>query len=753
MIKIIFFIFLILQNVTSQPFGGDESLKTIKEICKEANINYDKAQTANSIQEYLQKLGYNLEEQKNSTFDYDLDKLFTEDDLTKEINPSEKYLFKISEKYIFNKGVLILNLFWIFLIISLILGKCFFSQITTSSTNLFAKKYTSYGTITFILIFILSCIPLFYSTSFKRSFSSSSCSLVRFLQEIKVGNSEYNEGRVFKKPYTWLGLINIDNLLLDIQNFFNKTGNKRRVIFDNINEIHKNITNFGEIIKNLEQFMKNSSIIFYNRKIYPLYIYDYNNIHKKDTKINNIYQQYQYTLEDTFNYMLNINDTTTLFEEKNLAYKKNMEGIYNKTNVFSKSITPKTVNITHNVQYLHEKAFNYIYRFLKYSYILIMITSSFLTLIMLIYYRNRTYFFKILLHLGWNICMIIILVSFVVSYFILSLGANFFNLIYLIYDNVLQVDKNEFFSSCLNKKGNLLELMTPEQIRNIFELNDFYNLINRQRDLMKKAENKPLIKDYLIEINKYKKDINLTSNNDLSFVDIKYLLKRLSDITEDHWVSGRLSCNDYRYFNKEVMLDVDRENTKKKNYCLTIQDNYTEGELRKIYNKKDEDKIYEMVTIVTNLNSYYQQNEKILSLLEKKLIEIEKIHDELIVVVNEKAEEIHQLVQLYLSLFPHMKIENSLSDLFDCKILRDDLITYYDFNYNYVYFYCRVFGVISLAIGVLTVVGIIFIINSIQWIDYEINKNKPQEEIELEDIIEESIEENEEDDDDLTAES
>ena len=139
MSKIIFIILLFFKNITNQPFGGDESLQTIREICKIADIDYGKIQKANSVQEYLDKIQYNLEEEKNNSMDYDLNKLFTEDDLTKERNPSEKYLFKITEKYIFNKGVLILSLFWIGLIISLILGKCFFSQIT-SSTNLFAKK-------------------------------------------------------------------------------------------------------------------------------------------------------------------------------------------------------------------------------------------------------------------------------------------------------------------------------------------------------------------------------------------------------------------------------------------------------------------------------------------------------------------------------------------------------------------------------------------------------------------------------------
>ena len=184
-----FLLFLFLHNVINQPFGGDESLPTIREICKAADINYNKIPKADSVKEFLDKINFNLELEKNKAIDSDLYKLFTEDDLTKESNPSEKYLFKITDKYIFNKGVLILSIFWIGLIISLILGKCLFSQKTTSR-NLFAKKYINWGQIIFAIIFILSSIPLFSRGNFKRAFNGSSCAIVRFFQEVKLMKEE-----------------------------------------------------------------------------------------------------------------------------------------------------------------------------------------------------------------------------------------------------------------------------------------------------------------------------------------------------------------------------------------------------------------------------------------------------------------------------------------------------------------------------------------------------------------------------------
>ena len=739
--KIIFIIFILVKNIINQSFGGDESLPTIREICAMADINYKKLKTANSVEEFLKEMDYDLEQEKNNTLDSYLDKLFTEDDLTKESNPSEKYLFKITDKYIFNQGVLILSLFWIGLIISLILGKCFFSQ-KTSARNLFAKKYINWGQIIFVIIMILSCIPLFGSPNFKRAFNGASCTLVRFLQETKFGNSTYNEGREFFKPYTWLGLLNIDNILLDIQNFFNKTGINRKEVFDDIDEINDNINNFSKQIENLENTFKNSSIYFYNRNLQPLYISQFNNINKEGSKINIIYKEYQYHLEKYFGYMLNINDTTTLFERRNLAYKKNMEGVYNQTNQYSKLITPKSINITHNIQFVHEKAFNKIFIYFRYSYIMNIIISLFLSLFIYIYYHKRNYCFKIIMHFGWNICMLVIILSFVISYFLLSLGGSFSHLIYVIHDNVLKVNKNEFFDTCLNKKGNILNLMTLEQRRTFTELNDFYHLIIRQNKLIHNLEEKNIINIYLYEIQKLKEDISLTTNDKFSFVDINHLLKRLSQITGDVWVSERFGCDKYRYLGKNVMVDLNRESKNHEVYCMTIKDQYNEVELRKIYKNIQEERLYELVTIIRNLNSYYQQNEEILTKLENCLIQIDKTYNEIIEKVNNKRQAINGLVDLYLSLFPDMKEEDSVSDFFNCEILRNELIAYYDFNYNYVYFYCKLFGIISLTIALLAFIGMFLIINSIQWIDYEELMN---EELELEDIVEETDEEYDED--------
>ena len=743
--KIIFIIFFLLtENVINQHFGGDEGLQKIRKICKSAKINYQTSPKAESLDKYLKHLNYDINEEKNNTLDSNLYQLFTEDDLTLEANPSEKYLFNITDKYIFNKGVLILSIFWIGLIISFILGKCFFSE-KNSQSNLFAKKYLNWGQIVFMIILLLNCIPFFTIRNFGRGFNASSCSLVRFLQEVKFGKSTYNEGRKFDKPYRWLGLLNLDNVLLDLQNFFNKTGNNRRKVFDDIYIIKENISKFETQIENLENFIKNSTILFYNRKMRPLYINEFNDISKKGSIINELYQEYQIPVETNYRHMLNINDTTTVFESKNLIYKKNIEGVYNTTNEFSKFITPKSINITHNIQFLHDKALIYIYDYLKFSYILNMVISAFLSLFMFIYYRKRYFCFKIILHFGWNICMIIILISFVVSYFLFSLGASFYHLIYVLYEDIFKVNQNGFFNTCMNNKGNLINLFKPSQVTSFAEFNDFYHIIIRQNKIIKKISHPELINQYLNEIKKMKIDITLTTNEEYKFIDVNHLLERLSDITGDKWVSERFSCKNYRYLGKALMLSLDSEKKVDDNYCLTIQDMYDEKELRQMYKNLDENKLYEICTIVGNLNSYYNQNEQLLTKLEEYLIEIDKKYDKLIVEINEKTQSIYNLVDLYLTLFPYMSEEESLFEIFDCEILKDELIIYINYNYNYVYFYCKLFGIISLAISILTFIGMILIINSILWIDSE-EKEKTVEstmEEELDEIKEEEGEEEE----------
>ena len=751
---IIFIIFLLLfQYINNQNFGGDEGLQKIKQICTSAQINYKKTPKAQSLNDFLSKLSYNIKEERNNTIYSTLYKLYTGDDLTLEANPSEKYLFNIADKYIFNKGVLILSIFWICLIISFILGKWFFSE-PNSQSNLFAKKYLDWGQSVFVIILLLNFIPFATIRNFGRAYNASCCSLVRFLQEVKFGKSTYNEGRIFDQPYKWLGLLNLDNVLLDIQNFFNKTGDNRREVFDDINTINQNISKFGKQIEDMENFFKNSSIHFYNRKVKPLYFKEFSDIYKEGSKINEIYNVYQVPAEINYRHMLNINVTTTVFESKNLAYKKNIEDAYNQTNWFSKFITPKSINITHNIQYLHENALLYIYHYLKYSYILNMVISALLSCFMFIYYRQRYFCFKVILHFGWNICMIIIIISFVVSYFLFSLGASFYHLIYVLYEEIFNVDKNGFFKTCLNDNGNLMNLFAPSQVTSFSEFNDFYHIIIRQNKIIKKLQKHNLINQYLKEIKKMKIDISLTTDDKYNFIDTNHLLKRLSNITGDVWVSERFSCMNHRYLGKQLMISLDRKKMVGNDYCLTIQDMYNETDLKQMYKYKNENKLYEILTIVSNLNSYYIQNEQILTKLEQYLKQIDKTYNNLIKEINEKTQSIYNLVDGYLTLFPYMKEDESLFESFNCKILKDELIIYIDFNYNYVYFYCKLFGTISLANTILIFFGMIFIINSILWIEYE-EKEKKKESIieeELDEIKEENGEEEEEYDDEETEE-
>ena len=504
----------------------------------------------------------------------------------------------------------------------------------------------------------------------------------------------------------------------------------------------------------LKSQFKNISVHLYNRKMKPLYINEYSDINKKGSKINEIFEQYQLPIDKNYNNMLNINKTTSIFESKNLIYKNNIEGVYNTINGFSKFITPKSINITNNIQFLHEKALYTIYQYLKYSYILNMIISAFLSFFMFIYYRRRYYCFKIILHFGWNICMIIILISFVVSYFLFSLGASFYHLIFVLYEDIFDVDNNGFFNTCLNKKGNLINLFEPSQVTSFTEFNDFYHLIIKQNKIIKKIKNPELIAQYLKEIKKFKEDITLTTNEEYNFIDINSLLNRLSNITKDKWVSDRFACKKYRYLGKQIMLALDNEKKVDDNYCLTVQDMYTQEELRQMYKNLDENKIYEICTIVGNLNDYYIKNQEILTQLEQSLITIDRKYKDLIKEINTKIQSIYNLVDLYLTLFPYMSEEESLFEIFNCDILKSELNIYIDYNYNYVYFYCKLFGIISLAISILTFTGMILIINSILWIDYE-EKEKTRESIieeELDEIKEEEGEEEEELDEEETEE-
>ena len=170
-------------------------------------------------------------------------------------------------------------------------------------------------------------------------------------------------------------------------------------------------------------------------------------------------------------------------------------------------------------------------------------------------------------------------------------------------------------------------------------------------------------------------DISLTTDDKYNFIDINHLLKRLSNITGDIWVSERFSCKNHRYLGKELMISLDQENKVDNDYCLTIQDMYSEQDLRQMYKNKNENKLYEILTIVSNLNSYFIQNEQILTKLEQYLEQIDATYNKLIKQINEKTQSIYNLVDNYLTLFPYMKENESLFESFNCKILKDELLS------------------------------------------------------------------------------
>ena len=72
----------------------------------------------------------------------------------------------------------------------------------------------------------------------------------------------------------------------------------------------------------------------------------------------------------------------------------------------------------------------------------------------------------------------------------IGLGASFYHLIYVLYEEIFNVDKNGFFKTCLNDNGNLMNLFAPSQVTSFSEFNDFYHIIIRQNKIIKKLQSR-----------------------------------------------------------------------------------------------------------------------------------------------------------------------------------------------------------------------------------------------------------------------
>lgn len=346
-------------------FNPDPTYAVVKDICLNSDKDYVLSyseENIKSVNNFLNFIRYDLSQEKSNSTSY-LYKIFARNDLTLEMNPSEKYVFTVSKKYIFNKGVLIICFLWVTLGIAYISGVFLNKEYLPG--NIQKNFWPKIRIINFSIILILSLISLYKGNQAYLSFNGTSCYLARFLQEVKLGKGSYNEGRIFTEKYTWPGLLGLADLFLGVNTFLNRTPEYNKEYFSDFDLIKKNISLYEKEILNIKNKYTDNSVVINGKKIIPSYIDNITNFNNDYSLINNLYSECETQLKGSINNINHIYQVAKDIENKRDQYMKHSKDLHSLTNDYTKLINVKASNITHNIRFIHENVIKDIYNSIR----------------------------------------------------------------------------------------------------------------------------------------------------------------------------------------------------------------------------------------------------------------------------------------------------------------------------------------------------------------------------------------------------
>ena len=705
-----------------------QKIQEINNICNKINNKYSSTQL--TVKDFLLNNNFDLEKGKNFSdeiYNFLIGKKIEEE--------YEIDYLQIIYKYLLNKYIIPILLLWFMFFIIFIFKKCLCK--TDLRFKIILKLSTIFIIIFFFCLALLCSVTLFKSKKLQSSINDASCNLLKFFYEMNHGKIKESNNNLkildnSKKNDNWPGLFTLNSIILDTSEEIIKLSNKINFTFSFIQEIKNDINEYEKLIYTL----KNQSSkgipnpnINQNNEIFPIYLYEFNNIYKNNSLINKIYLDYSNCFLNPSNKLNYIYNYSLFLSNKSKEFDLQLNDIFDNINDNCYFVKDKSANITNNL-IIFQKHSEIIILFIKVVNIICFLFSIINIILIIIYYFKNLLWIKIILHIFWNFSFLIIILFICILYFIDNLSHGFEYSIYLIEKEVLKTNSNIIFKTCLNTINSDLNTIFNIYRKDsaLIELDRYYKNISRnleslsyiEKDLSKlKHVNKAIN-----EINKYINNFELSTNSSYQDNDITFILNSISKLTNnfkegknngfcdtnDIWVSSKDKCKDYKYITRyDIKNKFDRNKTEK--YCFTIQDDYKEADLQKIYSEVCKNETYKQITnYILGLTRYYNYNENLLKSLEKILIEIERYHKKLpnliIYQIKNCENDIGDLIDIYKPILGDKNITN----LFKCERLKRKIINYYDICYNQIVNNSKSIKIDFILIILLTFIAILFII-------------------------------------------
>jgi len=702
---------------------SSHKIKEINNICYKIDKKFISQQS--TVKDFFKNNNYNFEKEKNYKKS---DELF---EFLIGIKDEEEYditTFQILKRYLLNWYILPILLLWI------IFGIFFYVKKYLIKSELKFKIISKYSTIIILIIFALI---LMFSISvignlkkLQYSINDAFCNLLKFFYELNHGRIKGKNDINFEKD-KWPGIYTLNSILLDTSEFINKLSKTINNTFSFMPAIEEDIEKYQNLINSLSiEASEEIDNQTYNKikGIIPNYLYEFNNISKKNSLIYNInseYKTYFFNSSQILTYLYNI---SIGLSDKSTIYDLSLEYIFDNISDYCDSIKDKSSNIIDNI-IIFQRNSERIISFIKIINVLSIITSISTLIFVIVHFFKNLLWIKIVLNIIWNVIFFLMILYIMEYYFIYNLNNGTKHTIFLI-NNKIITNSNLFFDTCLNTKESDLNILFDTYNKNsaLLEIYDYYKNISPILHSLTTSEIElPQMKEIklaLDEINKYLNNYELSTNSSNTINDISYILDDLSKYTNnfiegkekgycdsnDIWVSSKDKCKNHKYVNMNDIENILERRTNEQ-YCFIIQDTYKEEDIKIIYGGICSNKAYsQIVTHINFLTNFYNHNEYLLRKFEEILKEIEKFNIKLSEEIISQIKKCRDILEDLIEIYQPILGDSNISYLFNCKRLKNDIINFYDIIYNYITYYCFAIKIYAILIILLGLLGIVFII-------------------------------------------
>ena len=415
--------------------------------------------------------------------------------------------------------------------------------------------------ISFVHISIIMCLKgIFWSKTIFNNYSHFTCSMLKFINEV-------NEGQMMRKDFKWIGINNINNLLLNLntqiinlkndiitfnENITNFNLKEYPKFQNNLTEIYNNIINSDSNFLNdipltgsyKNKFSSNSvNLIPSFMKNFGPYKQEETILYSIEKEMNNLKKILIY-----INNNIQLSFGNNIMEDILTTSQINLENLRNSMDVINNNYF-----IPLNSQF--QNFFKYGKNIFIYFFVsLIMLNIIFLFLVICLMcdcFPQSNKLFKLFIHIIWNIFSFIMIMCFFIGGLLIIIGIigkDLISVTYSIFNSenlnltnpkILKLGNGkELIDICLNINGSLKDNFFGSNSNNIDNLLSVENSIIYISKIL-------LNRDYPIEIEDFEKSINNYLNK---FMDTSYYIyskgKNLDEYNENDIINPNILLNE-----------------------------------------------------------------------------------------------------------------------------------------------------------------------------------------------------------------